>query len=362
MADISDVIRADDAHILCWQARLGQLHRGADPASCPDLAATWDTVTTLIDVHARAEEEICDPAIYGTGPQGRTLAAQARDGRQDICELIGDTGLQLPGSPRWWDLASAALAAWALHLDDDEHGPQAGYRRRADRGLREHLARQWRAFTEAVIRDQSYPAAPPQLPTCQLRLARPATPRLAHPAFCPLACTCQSCTGRLDLLFVRRDWTTLARPPATADLSTDVGMLLRVAAAGMDPSLTNRAADYLARAVTPRPDGEGLREGRRENRPAEEPSACRQLVPPDRAWSSPGPAAVRVRLDQQRRRGQPQRGEQEAAEHVGRVMLAPVHAGQGDQDRHEDRGNEEQLPPPAVADDQDRDGDDQAAA
>jgi hypothetical protein len=201
MADISDVIRADGAHILCWQARLGHLRRGADPASSPDLAATWDTVTTLIDVHTRAEEEICDPAIYGTGRQGRTLTAQARDGRQDIRELIGDTGLQLPGSPRWWELASAALAAWALHFDDDEHGPPAGYRRRAGRGLREHLARRWRAFTEAVIRDQSYPAAPAQLPTCQLRLARPATPRLADPAFCPLACTCQSCTGRLDLLF-----------------------------------------------------------------------------------------------------------------------------------------------------------------
>jgi hypothetical protein len=172
-------------------------------------------VTTLIDVHARAEEEICDPAIHGTGRQGRTLAAQTRDGRQDIRELIGDTGLQLAGSPPWWELASAALAAWALHVDDDENGPPADYRSRADRGLREHLAGWWRAFTEVVIRDQSYPAAPPQLPTCQLRLARPATPRLADPAFCPLACTCQDCTGRLDLLCVRSDWTTPAQRPAT---------------------------------------------------------------------------------------------------------------------------------------------------
>ena len=79
MADISDVIKADGVHILCWQARLGQLHRGAGPASGPDLAATWDTVTALIDVHARAAEEICDPAIYGPslapGNDGRMRAA-----------------------------------------------------------------------------------------------------------------------------------------------------------------------------------------------------------------------------------------------------------------------------------------------
>lgn len=205
MADISDVIRIDGTHILCWQARLGQLRRGADLASGPSLAATWDTVTTLIDLHARAEEEICDPAIYRTRPRDRALAGQARDARQDIREIIGETSLQPPGSPRWWDLATTALAAWALHVDDDEHGRPADCRRRAGRELREHLAHEWRAFTEAVIRDQSYPAAPPRPFTCELRLARPATPRLADPAFCVLACTCQSCTDRLDQLSVRSE-------------------------------------------------------------------------------------------------------------------------------------------------------------
>jgi hypothetical protein len=212
MVDISDVIRADGTHILCWQTRLGRLRRGAGPVSGPDLAATWDTVTALIDLHGRAEEEICDPVIYRAHLHGRILAAQARDARHDIRELIDETGLQPLGSPRWWDLATTALAAWALHADDDEHGRPADYRRRAERELREHLAHQWRAFTEAAIRDQSYPAAPPQPFTCELRLAYPATPRLADPAFGPLACTCQPCTDRLDQFSARRPrW--LARGP-----------------------------------------------------------------------------------------------------------------------------------------------------
>jgi hypothetical protein len=214
MADIGDLIRADGAHILRWQARLGRLRRGAVPPYGPDLAATWDTVTALIDLHARAEEEICDPAIYGTGPKGKTLASQARDAHQDIREILGETGLQTPGSPRWWHLATAALAAWALHFDDDEHGPPADYLRRADRRLRERLAGQWRAFAEASIRDKSYPGAPPQLATCHLRLACPATPRLANPAFRPLACTCESCTDRLDRLFRPRQRDGLAARPA----------------------------------------------------------------------------------------------------------------------------------------------------
>src|SRR6202020_3227865 len=64
-------------------------------------------------------------------------------------------------------------------------------------------------------------------------------------------------------------------------------------------------------------------------------------------------------LDEPGGGGQPQRGEQHAGEDVGRVMLAPVHAGGGDRDRHDDRRDQEQVTPPAprVPDDQDRDGD-----
>ena len=108
MADICDVIRADGTHILCWQTRLGQLRRGPGSPAGPDLAVTWDTVTALIDLHGRAEEEICDPAIYRPHLHGRILAGQARD-----------------------------------------------YRRLAGRELRAHLASQWRAFNEAAIRDRS---------------------------------------------------------------------------------------------------------------------------------------------------------------------------------------------------------------
>lgn len=214
MAEIGDVIRADGAHILCWQVRLGQLRRGAGPASGPDLAATWDTVTALIDLHARAEEEICDQAIYGTGRQGRSLARRARDTRRDIGEIFGEAGQQVIGSPHWWGLATAALAAWALYADDEEYGLPSEYRHRIGRGLREQLACQWRAFTEAAIRDRSYPAASPRLPTCQLRLARPATPRLAHPAFSPLACTCQACTDRLGRAMNRKSPLSSGQRPS----------------------------------------------------------------------------------------------------------------------------------------------------
>jgi anti-anti-sigma factor len=200
MADITDLVGASRLHILRWQARLGQLRRqrGA-PAPGPEAAAAWDTAARLIDLHMHAGDEICGPAIYDRTPSGRALARSIQDAHDDIRDLLRETGLKLPGSPRWWDLVTAALSAWARQVDYEDHDAPADCRRRADFRLRVQLARQWRAFRETFIRDQ-YPDAPPQLPTCQLRQTRPATPRLADPVFCPLACTCADCTEKLPRL------------------------------------------------------------------------------------------------------------------------------------------------------------------
>jgi anti-anti-sigma regulatory factor len=197
-ADIIDLVGASHLHILRWQERLGQLRRRrTDPASRPELAATWDTVASLIDLHMRAEDEVCGPALYGTEPQGLALARQLKDAHEDVREIVRETSLQPPGSPLWWHMVTTALSTWARQFDDEEHSPLAGYRYRADPALRRQLGLAWRAFREACIRDL-YPVAPAQLPTCQFREARPAVPRLAGPAFGPLACTCHACTDMLD--------------------------------------------------------------------------------------------------------------------------------------------------------------------
>lgn len=196
-ADIADLIRASRRHIARWRAWFGELRHRTDPAAGRDLAVTWDTVAAQIDLHMRAEEEICGPTVYRAAPHGAALTRQIRDTHADIRELIAEASLQRPGSPQWQDLVSAALSAWDRHCDEEEHGPEAEWLRRADPALRRQLARQWRAFREACVRDL-YPDVPKQFPTCELRLAQPVAPRLADPCFGPLACTCQACTSRLS--------------------------------------------------------------------------------------------------------------------------------------------------------------------
>jgi hypothetical protein len=199
MAEIVELIAADHLHIMRWQLRLAELRHRAEPSQTLALVTTWETLSGLIGLHMAADEEVCCPAICGTGPAGLDLAREARDAHEDIREIIRETSLYPPGSRPWWDLATAALAAWTRYLHREVYGPLADCRCRASPVLRARLGRQWRAFMDARIRD-GFQDPPPGIPTCQLRQAwvAAAVPRLTDPAFAPLACVCMACTEELD--------------------------------------------------------------------------------------------------------------------------------------------------------------------
>ena len=129
MTDIIDLIAASQLHVLRWQAWLGEQGRrlGAPPP-VPGLAATWDTVAALIDLHMAADDEVCAPAIYDRTPGGRALAREAKQAHAELGEMIAETSLRPPGTTLWWHLATMTLAAWSRLSDYEEHGPPAQFR------------------------------------------------------------------------------------------------------------------------------------------------------------------------------------------------------------------------------------------
>ena len=117
MAEIVELIAADHLHIMRWQVRLAELrHRPGEPGDALPLTAIWDTLASLIDLHMAADEEVCGPAVYGSGPAGLELVREVAGAHEGIREIIRETGRYPAGSPRWWDLATAALAAWTRCL------------------------------------------------------------------------------------------------------------------------------------------------------------------------------------------------------------------------------------------------------
>lgn len=110
MADIIDLIEANHLHILRWQAQLGELrHQPGTRVTGVTLTATWNTLAAMIDLHMRADEEICVLAVCGTGPRGWDLTRHTTEAYRDIREMTGKPACSRPARrcggiwpPRRW--------------------------------------------------------------------------------------------------------------------------------------------------------------------------------------------------------------------------------------------------------------------
>src|SRR5689334_14551930 len=117
MAEIIELIAADHLHIMRWQVRLAELrHRRGEPGHAPALAFTWNTLASLIDLHMAADEEVCGPAIYGTGRMAGTWPGKQGTRAGTSTRSSARPATIRPGSALWWALVTAAgslARSWA---------------------------------------------------------------------------------------------------------------------------------------------------------------------------------------------------------------------------------------------------------
>jgi len=155
MTDIIELMLSDHRRIRqqsqSFQELAGRENgAGADEA----LAATWDGLAALIELHLCAEQEICWLPMCGSGPWEREQIAAAAAAAADIAEAISAARLQPVGSWAWWRAVNAALSACAAQLGREE-SILAEFARHADRQARDRLGRQWLGFTAALRLDQA---------------------------------------------------------------------------------------------------------------------------------------------------------------------------------------------------------------
>lgn len=152
MADIIDLVLADHQRIRCLITAPGKVRRQLPvPAPAPAwaVAATWHQLAGLLDLHTRAEEEICYLPMSGGGQAAAGQIEDALADHGDIREAMAEARLQPAGSAQWWQAAGFALAACPGHLSREESGVLAAFARRADPALRQRLGCQWLAFCTA---------------------------------------------------------------------------------------------------------------------------------------------------------------------------------------------------------------------
>jgi hypothetical protein len=124
------------------------------------LAAAWQRLAALLEVHARAEEEICYLPMFGPGSQAAGRIRELVSCHDDIRDAIGEAAFQPVDSPLWWRSVRAVLAAAAEHFDGEEHAIQSSWMPRLTMSTRRELGRQWSAFTAAWQQDNGAARAP----------------------------------------------------------------------------------------------------------------------------------------------------------------------------------------------------------
>ncbi|MFS0716718.1 hemerythrin domain-containing protein [Arthrobacter sp. 1P04PC] len=149
--DITDVILNDHHDQRRMFAILEEM-RGAAPA---DLAAVWGRLQILLEVHAKAEEELFYPELLalGTGEGGKDSpedeTTDAIHDHNEIRDAIADVGRHDAGSDEWWAAVAKVNEANSEHMGEEEREGLTDFRLHADLDLRHKLAVSFYAFEAA---------------------------------------------------------------------------------------------------------------------------------------------------------------------------------------------------------------------
>lgn len=146
--DITELILTDHHEQRRMFAMLDDLDRG-DTAR---VAAVWQRLRILLEVHAAAEEALFYPRLLevGAGAGGKDSAeAETRDAIHDhnqIRDAIAEVTAQEVGTDQWWTGIAKAREANSDHMGEEEREALADFRRHAGLKERHDIAVAFAAF------------------------------------------------------------------------------------------------------------------------------------------------------------------------------------------------------------------------
>ena len=125
--------------VALWDVRLSGTIEG--------VAAAWEPLAELLEVHARAEEDIVYPVLLKRG--GDEAPEETDDAIRDhneIRDAIRDAASATLGSDSWWEAVTACRKANDEHLAEEERDVIPDFREHSDEELRSALGVRWTAF------------------------------------------------------------------------------------------------------------------------------------------------------------------------------------------------------------------------
>jgi hypothetical protein len=142
--DITDLILDEHGDFRRRFVQLWDLRHSGDTGA---VAAAWQPLADLLEVHARAEEEIFYPVLLKRGSE--EAAEETNDAVGDHNELrdaIRAACRFETGSDPWWRAVLECRKANDEHLAEEERDVIPDFREHSDQALRSRLGTRWVAF------------------------------------------------------------------------------------------------------------------------------------------------------------------------------------------------------------------------
>lgn len=146
--DIVEVILSDHHEQRRRFALLDEMH-GSEPSS---LEAVWKQLRILLEVHAKAEEELFYPELMelGKGAGGKDSAADettdAIHDHNEIRDAISEVDRHAAGTPEWWAGIGKLNEANGDHMAEEEREGLTDFRQHASLELRHRLGLSFSIF------------------------------------------------------------------------------------------------------------------------------------------------------------------------------------------------------------------------
>ncbi|MFI6996326.1 hemerythrin domain-containing protein [Nocardia sp. NPDC050175] len=146
--DITELI-LDDHH---EQRRLFAILEQIDRAETGVLSAIWGRLSTFLELHAKAEEEIFYPALLQVGIAARRTGRvedetlDAIHDHNEIRDAIAEAGRHRVGTDDWFAAVTAANLANSDHMAEEEREGLTDFRRLAGLPRRHQLAVAFAAY------------------------------------------------------------------------------------------------------------------------------------------------------------------------------------------------------------------------
>ncbi|MFP5310859.1 MAG: hemerythrin domain-containing protein [Actinomycetes bacterium] len=139
--DIVEVILYDHHEQRRRFALLDEMHG----CEAPDLEAVWKQLRILLEVHAKAEEELFYPALMelGKGAGGKDSAGDETEDaihdHNEIRDAISEVSRHPAGTQQWWEAMTKLNEVNGDHMAEEEREGLTDFRQHAPLELRHRL-------------------------------------------------------------------------------------------------------------------------------------------------------------------------------------------------------------------------------